>query len=945
MARCSKRFYGWCCFLIVSYNIFLRRGDASANTRKVISGSTAPLISQQTMQIINENDSYTLPVVSCRYTKRWVVVVNYELCRRTWFVDSCGFIQSLILLICFSCSVVLSGTAFALFFLLQSFGCRHFPISACISLCFLVVGQSTNLAKPSCFDSSTCTSNCKQLKCENELQRVSDSIHLVDYIKSLALILLLLLMSGDVERNPGPLERMAGSNQALEEPEHEVSNPERQHTIIEETNSANVCDLRSCDANKTSASLNLVSLDQAVDRFDIAASNARELDFSSPQCKRFEMTQEELQPREYVVVSLDANYVKEATYSEGLQEVPDYFLVEHCHKSKGQYAEYVNKELESLHGLQESFAKEELDECTMVFFEHSNKLYRAGCHCNYCSICGKRKSSVVSDNTSGDRGSHIFPEGVLKVFRRIHCYNAKCSDSEQKHKHDDIPKEYTELIYDFVLDERLGTAAWNYHLLCSRCEMKCSAAEKKLRDVYVDMMSCDAVTFLNEKHWFNYILANIMFRGLLVGKELSFNDPLFKAGFTKLWNYCKSDLIPTIQDDMLRPDLKLFLFPNNEINKEMSLFLYSFEYSLRCPMFTRHVNSKEGGSFFYWKFDCFHVTLDLDDTSHKYFTQFLDILVDHGQGKLVLQWTKTCCTAVEDETSKMNEVPKRDERSAVRIKYKPGATPQIFPPALLEENIHLNNEFTTKIYHQACVTDHRFNLLSSSKIMTDRYEGLGHRFPILDCSISRKINEYPPSEFVTLEVDFSRDRNDNEHIEKAASLSPLRLPERIRKLEAQSQLHETVDDTVMSQFMDMKKRRDEAEQKLSTEKKRSKDKHRNAGRMNLELKKRVRSTNNARFLLSTEIRQMKRQLSCDEKCSQGQMHMAKTIMTICMDLLRQSGVNLPEPLETVCCEVFEYIGSHDTRAFHLEYLDLAFNSQRKAVCATTSIPVDRSLSC
>ena len=82
-----------------------------------------------------------------------------------------------------------------------------------------------------------------------------------------------------------------------------------------------------------------------------------------------------------------------------------------------------------------------------------------------------------------------------------------------------------------------------------------------------------------------------------------------------------------------------------------------------------------------------------------------------------------------------------------------------------------------------------------------------------------------------------------------------------------------------------------------------------------DLKKRISSSNNARLLLSTEIRQMKRQLSCDKKCSQGQMYMAKTILTICRDLLVQNGVNLPEPIETACCDVLEYIGSHDTGDF------------------------------
>ena len=240
-----------------------------------------------------------------------------------------------------------------------------------------------------------------------------------------------------------------------------------------------------------------------------------------------------------------------------LQEAPDFSEVEHCYLTKEEWATCLNKELDSEYPkFKDSFAKRELDDCTMSFFSCANRLHRAGCLCHYCSICGSNKRNDT-------RGSHIFPEGLLKVFRRIHCYNAM-SDSAAVSKHEAVPKEHTEFIYDFVLNKRIGTSAWTYDLLCGSCEQKCSAAEGKLHKVYIHMMSSDTVlplAFSNENIWFHYILAMIMFRGLLVNEKLHFteSDTRFRRRFTELWNFCKSDP-ESFKDDDPIPNLRLFCY-------------------------------------------------------------------------------------------------------------------------------------------------------------------------------------------------------------------------------------------------------------------------------------------------------------------------------------------------------------------------------------------------
>lgn len=657
-----------------------------------------------------------------------------------------------------------------------------------------------------------------------------------------------------------------------------------------------------------------------------------------------------------------------------LQEAPDFFEVERCYPSDDEFAACLNEQLRlESHKFEDSFAKHELDDCTSRFFSLANRLYRAGCPCNYCSLCGGYKKDEPRD-------SHVFPEGLLRVFRRIHCYNSKTS-SVTKSKHDIVPKNYAEFIYDFVLDKRFGTSAWTYDLLCGTCEQKCSVAEGKLRSVYIRMMrsvDLQPCVLLNEDIWFNYILAMIMLRGLLVSEKLSFTSTRFNRGFTELWNFCKSDP----ESFIAVPDLRLFLLPNRAINETMMAFLYSFEYSLRCPMFTRHISTTKNGEFLYWKFDCFHVILTLDDTSEKYFEQYQHILRECLEKRqLTLQWTDTCSTITHTSAN------------AIKIEYNDNSAHRLFPPALFEENIALNNEFVKRICDQASVRGFQSNLLPSCKIMTNRYRGLGHQYPLVDSDVSlAKTHSTSPLSYT--EIDFNV-KKDDEYIEEAIRLSPLRFPERIAELQRISALDFAMRDnlklTDAKKVVELEEELSEVKKKQKEDKDKYKSKQKKSGDMvvklkqsldksdialqnekekvikeslraekearraeeamskadqlqveKMELKKRICKCN--KMMLLKELRLINKQQELKEQESVN-MQTARTVLNLCIEVMQCNGVSLGPGLSKLCQGFIESDQKSPNYA-NLEYLDLPFPAEGKYNHKTwNSIEVQRTVSC
>ena len=552
----------------------------------------------------------------------------------------------------------------------------------------------------------------------------------------------------------------------------------------------------------------------------------------------------------------------------GLQKAPDFSEVEHF-QSEQEFARTLNEKLSSVSDkFNDSFAKRDLDDCTRAFFSHANELFRVKCRCHYCSICGTYKK----DDT---RDSHIFPKGLLTVFRRIHVYNAELVKSDSgKSKHEALPNEVTEFMYDFVLDKRFGTSAWTYDLLCASCEPKCSPAEQRLRNAYARMMkACFSRPLFvsNENYWFHFILAMIMFRGLLVSEKLSdhLKDSWFQKGFTDLWNFCKQYLCDPQSITMSSiPDLRLFLLPNQAINSEMIHFLYSLEYSLRCPMFTQHIRSSENGTFLYWKFDCFHVVLTLDPSSERYFNSFqhsLDMR-DGYKKHLTLYWIKMQCSGVTCSKP----------FGGIEINYKPDLKQHIFPPMLLKENINLNNEFFKRLCDQATVIDYKFNILPSSKVMTRRCSGVRHSYPLTDDVFSptkaKCMEKYSVTDCEV--IDIASDKELDKCIKAANDLSPLLFPERNAKLKRENESLKAKiavigkDDVNVDELIRYKQKVDEVEKELDDLKKKYSVKQRKAGNA-------IKQLNRTLKIKEEEIKKEKERATTAERKAEVEGHRAE----------------------------------------------------------------------
>ena len=834
----------------------------------------------------DNSDFYTADCWLKSFRKRWVTT---EIKRRQTkrgkadcqrLVNPRDFIQSLVWLIFCAWDAVVSGVNISILSLSQVNTPRVWLLTLGL-LARLILTQEPAADNHNC--RSFCSAAHVQLSTSQQYETLPMKGHMQQSIfillDCILTIMMMLLRSGDVELNPGPpKDRKTNQTNNSNKPAKltEVAN-EAQTSFGVSVNSKSACSdvggLPPCDEFMDTYTTPASDDDSIHSMHGSDINTTRELDHTDhdsiidPHQPESENTidlqnlnsqvENEPEPTNYITFTHKSGHTRRPVhYSEGVQDMPDYYEVED-RWTKEEFAKKVNKELDLLvlKGLPNSFAKDHLDDRTVAFFGHANRLYRAGCHCNYCSICGRRKQDVATDeNASGKYDSHIFSKGILTVFRRIHCYNSSRASDSPKQK-PLIPIKYTEFIYDFVLDERLGTSAWTYELHCRDCEQNCSTAEQKLRDVYVDLMGQDelkSVEFLNKNYWFQFILAIIMFRGLLVSEKLNncFNKPLFKAGFTELWSFCKSvlgalklrdsknpDLMAKF-DQILKalkiPDLRLFLLPNRQISKEKAAFLYSFEYILRCPMFTRLVTSSENGTFLYWKFDCFHVVLPLDDISRKYFDHFQNILIESPEKHLILRWTNWSTSSIAERSAKSD---------AIRIRYNPNTTPQLFPPVLLQENAQLRDEVTNKICHLASVAYLDPKLLASCKIMIARHEGLiSHQYPFLDTSAAWDPKSSYSEETSPVTVVFGKDRNnddDSKYIEKAVCRSPLQITERISELESENkQLKEKVNEhgnIDIDELVDMRSRMDKAEADLVKEKAKTKVKQKKAGKLIISL--------------------------------------------------------------------------------------------------------------
>lgn len=324
--------------------------------------------------------------------------------------------------------------------------------------------------------------------------------------------------------------------------------------------------------------------------------------------------------------------------------------------------------------------KELVDEATAAkhlldFFISANMLYRLGEKCPVCPICLKLKKE-----RGGQRKSHVIPKSILHRYWEIH------STSEQR-----------DYILDFSRDERLAAGALTYQLLCEKCETYYSKFEEQLLCEYLYLAAQEDTTKdiiithkdKNAPSWLRYILANILFRGILTNIDLDerFQQQNIIDNVHSLWKFCRK--IPEASTEQCTlPNLKLFLLPNKPFCSNLDDFMYPFEMLLRMPRCTELIQQKDEGTFFYTKFDSFHVVLPLCDTSKAYFETFNNRLESKGCN-LCLRWS------IQPKTDII-----RHEK-LIEFSYSPedASLQDHFPEVLLSWCTSLYEKFVSRVYN------------------------------------------------------------------------------------------------------------------------------------------------------------------------------------------------------------------------------------------------------
>ena len=245
------------------------------------------------------------------------------------------------------------------------------------------------------------------------------------------------------------------------------------------------------------------------------------------------------------------------------------------------------------------YKEDQYKQCGEECYKLLNQLYRRLQGSIICPLCLCKSSSKLKSKSNE---SHFIPRAMLKVFRDIH------------------GNKVLNFMYNISTGKTLGIGLRCPDMLCSGCENVSSKEEDKLRDVYLGILVEKESSILIFKNaptgWFQFILANIFFRGLLVGCDLKveLNNKLFQTFFWRLKQYCN-------KENNVFPDIKLYILANKPLNPKMKNFVHALDMLARFPRFTELIRC-ETGMFLYCQFDCFHLVAPLDECSIAHFKQY-----------------------------------------------------------------------------------------------------------------------------------------------------------------------------------------------------------------------------------------------------------------------------------------------------------------------------------
>ncbi len=227
-----------------------------------------------------------------------------------------------------------------------------------------------------------------------------------------------------------------------------------------------------------------------------------------------------------------------------------------------------------------------------------------------CIRCGRKKQTKGKKLV---KISHIFPKSMLYLFLSIHC---KLVDGY------------------FIFPQKTGffeqDIEYGYPLQCFNCEQDLQDKESNLKYVYLLLIAKNEevrarvaktvmkkTTLLIKDMWIPYVLVNIMYRGLLVSG--SFNAILddYLSKFIKLWENALGNGTTT--------DVRLYVIPLHSISTNDVHFMNVLERPLRNPTTTELHTHKDAGEFLYTHFDCFHLVLPLCTKSEEYFSSYTGV--------------------------------------------------------------------------------------------------------------------------------------------------------------------------------------------------------------------------------------------------------------------------------------------------------------------------------
>ena len=606
-----------------------------------------------------------------------------------------------------------------------------------------------------------------------------------------AVIAMLLLRAGDVERNPGPMDGITVSKQptkwAMIPEENKAADnkgvgPSRDLYLIQEGVKTLKLTLPDNDPFKALQNDDSSSeRDEALDHETTAPESGLDRNAHRPvTCdpQPATTTTDAVQPESndkerhnYVTVKKSGGYTIRR-YSTSI--VPETYTTAKDKKELVKEAIQMWKEKSDPDRIACRMTLK-LDEVCIKLFLNLMRIYRDNrteeiSSLKFCPLCYRESDSKL-------KNSHIIPKCILETFREIHV-PVQSFNEQEDHR----------ILYNFSKWSRFPPRKATVQLLCKDCEHRASAAEGRLRSVYLCVTSHPNTTCqikdvqYKELH---HILAQILFRGVLVNVDIDdyrdgehwFMHEEFKTTFTRLWNYCGDINFAN------PPDMYLFLLPNCPYNDATTYSLFSMERILRSPHYTKLVRDK-AGLYFYTKFDCFHIVVAINDESRKYFNTFQNGLYSHKDGPILLQCTRPR--------------PKRQHQSQNGdsvLQYTPFTEEEMithFPDVLIQWNIDFYHDYVDLILRQP----KRANIVD----YVIPFFGIRHRPDESDLNIRKEDKDNGLSR---MQVDLGKEAkaakkfniskvDQNDYIMKSAESSPLHVVmvakqeyKRVRELKAE----------------------------------------------------------------------------------------------------------------------------------------------------------------